>query len=352
MFQESPFMQNISLEQQMQQQQQLEYLMQNDASFQNEKTLKLGPKSSLFKISPSEKSNKNQQQEVNQSTANQQQSLRTIERQAKISLQQGSLIRTNNRTNDPQVQQIRPQQQTSLTSLSPASYDPNNEPIYSNSSLFKPKQQMIQPTGRSHTAQDERRKQNGSILSLNHPSSPSPYVMYSLNSRDQTNLSLEQISMNPSIPSNTRSGPSQIAQGDQMMREQRHHPHRVQDRNAELDSSLRDLRDSSLRGVVSDPRAPFAGRRQSALSGSNHSIYNELQVPSASNFGSMKRKKKNDKRSSKGREQESGSSDGSGVVSHQMEFREAEYSENNVKIWSLQYIPQVFSVSNKKTAKV
>ena len=110
-------MQNISLEQQIQQQQQLEYLMQNDASFQNEKTLKLGPKSSLFKIGSSEKSNKNQQQEVNQSTASQQQSLRTIERQAKISLQQGSLIRTNNRTNDPQQQQIRPQQQTSLTGL-------------------------------------------------------------------------------------------------------------------------------------------------------------------------------------------------------------------------------------------
>ena len=348
-------MQNISLEQQLQQQQQLEYLMQNDASFQNEKTLKLGPKSSLFKISTSGKSNKNQQQEVNQSTANQQQSMRTIERQAKISLQQGSLNRTNNRSNDPQQQQIRPQQQASLASLSPASYDPNNEPIYSNSSLFKPKQQMILPTGRSHTAQDERRKQNGSILSLNHPSSPSPYVMYSLNSRDQTNLSLEQISMNPSFPLNTKSEPSHIAQGDQMMRDQRNHPQRVQERPPEGDSSLRDLRDSSILGVRgppvnSDPRAPFAGRRHSALSGSNHSIYNELQVPSASNFGSMKRKKKNGQvRQERG--QESGSSEGSGVVSQQMELRAAEYSENNVKIWSLQYTPKVFSVS-KKIAKV
>ena len=136
-----------------------------------------------------------------------------------------------------------------------------------------------------------------------------------------------------------------------MMRDQRNH------RSIAGDSSVRDLRDSSLRSVrsplvESDPRAPFAGRRHSALSGSNHSIYNELQVPSASNFGSMKRKKKNAKQGSKGREQESGSSDGSGAVSHQMEFREEEYSENNVKIWSLQYIPQVFSVSNKKTAKV
>ena len=339
----------------MQQQQQLEYLMQNDASFQNEKTLKLGPKSSLFKISTSGKSNKNQQQEVNQSTANQQQSLRTIERQAKISLQQGSLKRTNNRTSDPQQQQIRPQQQASLTSLSPASYDPNNEPIYSNSSLFKPKQQMIQPTGRSQAAQEERRQQNGSILSLNHPSSPSPYVMFSSNSRDQTNLSLEQISMNPSIPSNTRSEPSHIEQADQMMRDQRNHPPRVQERSSEGDSFLRDLSEPSVLGVrgplvSSDPRAPFAGRRHSALSGSNHSIYNELQVPSASNFGSMKRKKKNGQ-GRQGRGQESGSSDGSGVASQQMEFTEAEYSKNNVKIWSLQYTPQVFSVS-KKTAKV
>ena len=334
----------------MQQQQQLQYLMQNDASFQNEKTLKLEPKSSLFKISPStivQQSNQTQQQEVNPSTAKQQQSLRTIERQAKISLQQGSLIRTNNRSNEPQQQQIRPHQQTSLTSLSPSSYDPNNEPIYSNSSLFKPKQQMILPaTERNQIVHGERRNQNGSILSLNHPSSPSPYVMYSLSSRDQTKHSLEQISMNPS-------------------RDQRNHPQSVQERPPERDSSLRYLRDhqrdSSLRDVrdaslvASDPRAPFADRRHSALSGSNHSIYNDLQVPSASNFGSMKRKKKseNNNKGKKGREQPDGSSssDGSGVVTQQMELREQEYSENNVKIWSLQYIPQVFSVS-KKTAKV
>ena len=348
-------MQNVSLEQ-LQQQQQLQYLMQNDASFQNEKTLKLDSKSSLFKIRPSgiaENSNHLKQDEVNQSTANQQQSMRTIERQAKISLQQGSLIRNNNRTNDRQKEpQIRPQQQTSLLSLSPSSYDPNNEPIYSNSSLFKPKQQMILPAKeRSQISLDERRNQNGSILSLNHPSSPSPYVMYSLSSRDQTNLSLEQISMNPSIPSNTRNVPSQFAQGDQMMRGQKNQS--VQERPPERDSSLSYLRnhqrDSSL--VDPDPRANFAGRRHSALSGSNHSIYNELQVPSASNFGSMKRKKKSENKGGKGRVQDSSSSDSSGVVSQQMELREEEYSENNVKIWSLQYIPQVFSVS-KKAAKV
>ena len=342
----------MSHEHYVQQQQQLQYLMQNDASFQNEKTLKLEPKSSLFKKGPSsivqQQSNQTQQHEVNQSTANQQQSLRTIERQAKISLQQGSLIRNNNRTNEPQQQQIRPQQQTSLTSLSPSSYDPNNEPIYSNSSLFKPKQQMIFPaTERNQILHGERRNQNGSLLSLNHPSSPSPYVMYSLSSRDQTNHSLEQISMNPSIP-----------------RDQRNHPQRVQERPPERDSSLRYLRDhqrdSSLRDVrdvslvASDPRAPFADRRHSALSGSNHSIYNDLQVPSASNFGSMKRKKKSENnKGKKGREQadSSSSSDGSGVVTQQMELREQEYSENNVKIWSLHYIPQVFSVS-KKAAKV
>jgi len=329
--------------------------MQNDASFQNEKTLKLDSKSSLFKIRPSgivENSNQLKQHELDQSTANQQQSLRTIERQAKISLQQGSLIRTNNRTNERQKeQQIRPQQQTSLLSLSPSSYDPNNEPIYSNSSLFKPKQQMILPAKeRNQISVDERRNQNGSILSLNHPSSPSPYVMYSLSSRDQTNLSLEQVSMNPSIPSNTRNAPSQLAQRDQMMRN-----HRVPERPPERDASLIYLRnhqrDSSGPIADPDPRDNFAGRRHSALAGSNHSIYNELQVPSASNFGSMKRKKKSENKEKRGRVQDSSSSDSSGVVSQQMELREEEYSENNVKIWSLQYIPQVFSVS-KKAAKV
>ena len=347
-------MQNVSLEQ-LQQQQQLQYLMQNDASFQNEKTLKLDSKSSLFKIRPSgivENSNQLKQLELDQSTANHQQSLRTIERQAKISLQQSSLIRTNNRTNERQKeQQIRPQQQTSLLSLSPSSYDPNNEPIYSNSSLFKPKQQMILPAKeRSQISLDERRNQNGSILSLNHPSFHSPYVMYSLSSRDQTNLSLEQISMNPSIPSNTRNVPSQLAQRDQMMRN-----HRVPERPPERDSSLIYLRnhqrDSSGPLADPDPQDNFAGRRHSALAGSNHSIYNELQVPSASNFGSMKRKKKSENKEKRGRVQDSSSSDSSGVVSQQMELREEEYSENNVKIWSLQYIPQVFSVS-KKAAKV
>ena len=339
-------MQNVSLEQ-LQQQQQLQYLMQNDASFQNEKTLKLDAKSSLFKIRPSgivENSNQLKQLELDQSTANHQQSLRTIERQAKISLQQSSLIRTNNRTNERQKeQQIRPQQQTSLLSLSPSSYDPNNEPIYSNSSLFKPKQQMILPAKeRSQISLDERRNQNGSILSLNHPSSPSPYVMYS--SRDQTNISLEQISMNPSIPSNTRNVPSQLAQRDQMMRN-----HRVPERPPERDSSLIYLRNHQRDS--SGPQDNFSGRRHSALAGSNHSIYNELQVPSASNFGSMKRKKKSENKEKRGRVQDSSSSDSSGVVSQQMELREEEYSENNVKIWSLQYIPQVFSVS-KKAAKV
>ena len=73
------------------------------------------------------------------------------------------------------------------------------------------------------------------------------------------------------------------------------------------------------------------GPFQRARRGSDGSIYNQLQFPSTSNHGSMKRKKR------------------SGVT--QDGFRESEYYDNNVKIWSVEYDPRAFTAT-KKTVKV
>ena len=329
-----PFMQNLSLEQQMQQQQQqLQYLIQNDASFQNEKTLKLEPKSSLLRINPKSilgKSNQQHQLKVDKST-------------------------------NPQ------KQETISPSIPHFTYEPNNEPIYSNSSLFnssKPQQRII--LTRNQIAQDEWRNQNGSVLSLNYPSCPSPYVMYSLDPMDTTlrypkeesflrrerDLCLEQLSMNRSDATNIQLKNPELSLRDLSNQNQRGKKRNPRDqRDHQKDSSLRDLRDISK--IDTKPRSHLTDGKHLALSSSNQSIYNQLQFPSASNFGSMKRKKKVGKgeKGISGEEKvEDSSSDSSGVVSQQMEFREEEYSENNVKIWSLQYIPQMFSVS-KNTAK-
>ena len=66
---------------------------------------------------------------------------------------------------------------------------------------------------------------------------------------------------------------------------------------------------------------PFSGRRKTTNQDQN--TYNQLQFPSTSNFGSMKRKKK-----SGGAETE---------LSESFQFTEQEYTDNNLKIWSLQY---------------
>ena len=66
---------------------------------------------------------------------------------------------------------------------------------------------------------------------------------------------------------------------------------------------------------------PFSDRRKAKEP--DQTIYNQLQFPSTSNFGSMKRKKKS-------REAET-------ELSESFQFTEQEYTDNNVKIWSLQY---------------
>ena len=75
------------------------------------------------------------------------------------------------------------------------------------------------------------------------------------------------------------------------------------------------------------------GPFQRARRGSDSSIYNQLQFPSTSNHGSMKRKKRNE------------------ITPDSTEFRESEYYDNNVKIWSLEYDPKAFTLT-KKTVKV
>ena len=116
-----------------------------------------------------------------------------------------------------------------------------------------------------------------------------------------------------------------------------------------LDSTI-NLKESSM---DPNPMSNFDERRKSVLSGSTQSIYSQLQFPSASNFGSMKRKKKQQAKASKTDEMSTtesdvSSSDTNVVVNN---VTEHEYLDNNVKIWSLQYVPQVMSVS-KKTVKV
>ena len=86
------------------------------------------------------------------------------------------------------------------------------------------------------------------------------------------------------------------------------------------------------------------GNFNRSRSGSNVSIYNQLQFPSTSNYGSMKRKKRSGGR---------GSETPPFPPSPSSECREAEYYDNNVRIWSLEYTPVPrLSTGSKKTVKV
>ena len=193
-------------------------------------------------------------------------------------------------------QQQQPKSQQQFASLQPPSRTGSiqriQEPIYSNNMVLN--QQKM----------DARLHQTASLLSLTasqnqSQKTSSPYVMYSLD---------------PTI----------------------HYPE-----------------DSSM-----NPMSNFAQRRVSnATSGSTQSIYSQLQFPSTSNFGSMKRKKKGDSSSKKNsvKEEVHYSTDSTeystDATGDNIDFTEQEYTDNNVKIWSLQYVPQVFSIS-KKTVKV
>ena len=90
---------------------------------------------------------------------------------------------------------------------------------------------------------------------------------------------------------------------------------------------------------------PILSRFPSSLAGSNSrsnlQIYSQLQVPSASNFGSMK-KKKNGKKNSR--------SDASSDLSQQLDQN---YSQNQAESSSVSadasatYVPDFISITNK-----
>ena len=82
-------------------------------------------------------------------------------------------------------------------------------------------------------------------------------------------------------------------------------------------------------------------------SGSNVSIYNQLQFPSTSNYGSMKRKKRGQRGSEPGDRTDRTAT----PPSSSPDYRESEYYDNNVRVWSLEYVPRGLSVV-KKTVKV
>ena len=88
----------------------------------------------------------------------------------------------------------------------------------------------------------------------------------------------------------------------------------------------------------------------SGFQNTNDQIYSQLQLPSASNKGSMKKRK-----SDSGLESFdpcitlAGTSYSS--ISSSTNYKEREYYDNDVKVWAVEYGPEVFSL-RKKTVKV
>ena len=82
------------------------------------------------------------------------------------------------------------------------------------------------------------------------------------------------------------------------------------------------------------------------LPSSDSQIYSQLQFPTTSNKGSMKKKKVEPDLESSGPNHTSSSS-----MSSSPSHRETEYYEQGVKVWAVEYVPDVFSI-RKKTVKV
>ena len=96
--------------------------------------------------------------------------------------------------------------------------------------------------------------------------------------------------------------------------------------------------------VEADNNLSLPGPFQRARRGSDGSIYNQLQFPSTSNHGSMKRKKRTEITPDT-------TNSSLSQTPPSAEIRESEYYDNNVKIWSLEYVPRAFTLT-KKTVKV
>jgi len=99
-----------------------------------------------------------------------------------------------------------------------------------------------------------------------------------------------------------------------------------------------------LNNYIIDSDQPILSRFPSSLAGSNSrsnlQIYSQLQVPSASNFGSMK-KKKNGKKNSR--------SDASSDLSQQLDqnYSQNQGGEPSSADASATYVPDFISITNK-----
>ena len=79
-------------------------------------------------------------------------------------------------------------------------------------------------------------------------------------------------------------------------------------------------------------------------------IYSQLQLPSASNNGSMKKKQIHTGVESRGPSNNLVSASSSSISSSP-NYRETEYYDKDVKVWAVEYGPEVFTI-RKKTVKV
>jgi len=94
---------------------------------------------------------------------------------------------------------------------------------------------------------------------------------------------------------------------------------------------------------------PSRGR----INGSTASSYNQLQYPTASNYGSMKKRKR-------GGGGGGGGDHGGSVTSASLPHLEREHlhQDQDVRIWSVQYVPELYTVDRslqrrpKKVVKV
>ena len=92
---------------------------------------------------------------------------------------------------------------------------------------------------------------------------------------------------------------------------------------------------------------PVLTNPSSSMTRSNFQIYNQLQLPSASNNGSMKRKKKTSDESTFSSDMSRFSqSDYSSSRPAPPSDKEEELYEQDDEVWKLHYVPKVFTISN------
>ena len=104
---------------------------------------------------------------------------------------------------------------------------------------------------------------------------------------------------------------------------------------------------------------PTSQQPNSRVSRSNFQIYSQLQLPSLSNNGSMKKKKKRQESDQlppspdstpPPQSQSPPTTSSSPPTTSPPVHTEKEYYDGDVRIWKVEYVPQVMSI-NKKTVK-